>query len=166
MAGCKKAGRNKDSSSMKRYRQEARGFVNKLRKLKAHIKQQPQDQEASNALKRLESGGVTKYSFKQRAPGARGKVKSLLSSARSGAFTHDLKVDYTKSKDLYVLKSVGNVTNNVSPNFREVEEQFNEMQTTTVIYRLTNGKLYPIKSKTYTNPDVVSGKYARFVGNV
>lgn len=165
-SGCKKAGRNKDSSAMKRYRIESRGFINKLRKLRQHIKAYPHDVEASNALKRLESGGVTKYSFKQRAPDARGKVKSLLSSARSGAFTNEVKTDYAKADALYVLKSVGGVTSNISPNFREVDEQFNEMQCTVVMYRMVKGRYFFIKSKTYANPDVISGKYGRFVGNV
>jgi len=126
----------KRSPAMARYRAEDRAKVNKIKKMRKHVKAHPNDQRNESLLK---AGGGTVIQF---------PVRKVDEGTRK-VQTHEVDVDWRKADTMYEVKSAG-TTITISPHYAEVFKVYNESRSECTLYEVKNGQKAILKNKTAT----------------
>jgi len=133
----------KRSPSMARYRAEDRAKINKIKKMRKHVKAHPNDQRNDSLLK---AGGGTIIQFPtHKVEDNRGKVH-----------THEVTDDLRKAAVTYEVKSAG-TTISVSAHYSEVFKVYNESRSECILYEMKNGQKTILKNKKAVIPKGFEG---------
>jgi hypothetical protein len=130
----RKFGRNKNRPSGKMYNAQSRAIVNKLRKVKKHVKNNPNDQYAASVLKNNGSMGPAEYPAKP-AP-KQSKVHESPTVAQ----------DF-RGKETWVLSSSSGTTLDVGTSEKEMHEvaTCGKYHLAMNLYHQVGGKLFLVK---------------------